>query len=101
MSTSVVTPRLAQRRLQPVDVLARPVRDRQEDRCRWHLDPKPAETHHRDPGAGAGAWGDPGTGAGAAKRVRVQQLEGETAKLVTEREILRRAAKYFAGETNW
>ena len=34
-------------------------------------------------------------------RVRVQQLEGETAKLVTEREILRRAAKYFAGETGW
>ena len=32
---------------------------------------------------------------------RVQQLEGETAKLVTEREILRRAAKYFAGETGW
>jgi transposase len=34
-------------------------------------------------------------------RARVQQLEGETAKLVTEREILRRAAKYFAGETGW
>jgi hypothetical protein len=31
----------------------------------------------------------------------VQQLEAETARLVTEREILRRAAKYFAGETGW
>ena len=28
-------------------------------------------------------------------------LRAETAKLTTEREILRSAAKYFAGETNW
>ena len=28
-------------------------------------------------------------------------LRAEKAKLVTEREILRQAAKYFAGETNW
>jgi transposase len=28
-------------------------------------------------------------------------LRAERAKLVTEREILRSAAKYFAGETNW
>ena len=28
-------------------------------------------------------------------------LRVETAKLTTEREILRQAAKYFAGETNW
>lgn len=28
-------------------------------------------------------------------------LRAEKAKLVTEREILRAAAKYFAGETNW
>ena len=39
---------------------------------------------------------------------RIQRLEAEnaalraeTAKLTTEREILRSAAKYFAGETNW
>lgn len=32
---------------------------------------------------------------------RVVELEAEQAKLVTEREILRQAAKYFAGETNW
>lgn len=30
-----------------------------------------------------------------------QQLRSEQAKLTTEREILRKAAKYFAGETNW
>lgn len=32
---------------------------------------------------------------------RVRQLEVEATKLGTEREILRRAAKYFAGETHW
>jgi transposase len=32
---------------------------------------------------------------------RVVELEVETTKLSTEREILRQAAKYFAGETNW
>ena len=33
--------------------------------------------------------------------VRVRELEVETTKLSTEREILQRAAKYFAGETRW
>ncbi len=37
----------------------------------------------------------------ARLRARVAQLEAENAKLTTEREILRSAAKYFAGETNW
>jgi transposase len=37
----------------------------------------------------------------ARLRARVDELETETEKLVTEREILRRAAKYFAGETRW
>ena len=32
---------------------------------------------------------------------RVDELENETTKLTTEREILQRAAKYFAGETRW
>ena len=32
---------------------------------------------------------------------RVVELEVETTKLTTEREILQRAAKYFAGETRW
>ena len=34
-------------------------------------------------------------------RARVRELEVETTKLTTEREILQRAAKYFAGETKW
>ncbi len=34
-------------------------------------------------------------------RTRVEELEVETTKLTTEREILQRAAKYFAGETRW
>jgi transposase len=37
----------------------------------------------------------------ARLRARVRELEVETTKLATEREILQRAAKYFAGETNW
>jgi transposase len=32
---------------------------------------------------------------------RVAELEAERTKLTTEREILRSAAKYFAGETSW
>ena len=32
---------------------------------------------------------------------RVKQLEAEATKLTTEREILRQAAKYVAGERNW
>ncbi len=57
----------------------------------------------------------PGRGRGmsphdelAALRARIAALEAEKdafvaeqVKLVTERDILRRAAKYFAGETNW
>ena len=63
----------------------------------------------------AGRTGGPGRRRGlspedelAALRARVAALEtqndelvAEQAKLVTEREILRRAAKYFAGEMNW
>ena len=63
----------------------------------------------------AGRTGGPGRRRGlspedelAALRARVAALEtekdelvAEQAKLVTEREILRRAGKYFAGETNW
>ncbi|MEU3568602.1 transposase [Kitasatospora sp. NPDC036755] len=32
---------------------------------------------------------------------RVAELEASERKLATERDILRRASKYFAGETNW
>ncbi len=37
----------------------------------------------------------------ARLEARVSELEIETTKLSTEREILQRAAKYFAGETRW
>ena len=37
----------------------------------------------------------------ARLEARVDELEVETTKLTTEREILQRAAKYFAGETRW
>jgi transposase len=32
---------------------------------------------------------------------RVRALEASERRLATERDILRKAAKYFAGETNW
>ncbi|GHA46717.1 hypothetical protein GCM10010329_81610 [Streptomyces spiroverticillatus] len=32
---------------------------------------------------------------------RVAELEASERKLATERDILRKAAKYFAGKTNW
>ena len=37
----------------------------------------------------------------ARLEARVAQLEVSEKKLTTEREILQRAAKYFAGETRW
>ncbi len=57
------------------------------------------------PRAGGGAAGGQARGESPASRIarleaRVAELEAETTKLSTEREILRQAAKYFAGETN-
>ena len=37
----------------------------------------------------------------AVLRARVAALETENTLLATERDILRQAAKYFAGETRW
>ena len=37
----------------------------------------------------------------ARLRAENQQLRADKTRLATEREILRKAAKYFAGETNW
>ena len=58
--------------------------------------PEPAER----PGSRSGR---PGSAAAelAALRARVAALETENVKLETERDILRQAAKYFAGETRW
>lgn len=50
----------------------------------------------------------PGRGEDESLEAKVARLEAEntalraeTTKLTTEREILQRAAKYFAGETRW
>lgn len=37
----------------------------------------------------------------ARLRARVAELEAREKLLVTEKDILRAPAKYFAGETNW
>jgi len=52
-------------------------------------------------GRDAGARGESQAARLARLEARVRELEAETTKLTTEREILRSAAKYFAGETNW
>ena len=52
-----------------------------------------------------GARPEPGTESPEARIARLEaenaQLRAEKTTLTTEREILRQAAKYFAGETNW
>jgi transposase len=53
---------------------------------------------------GAGSdTGEPETAEQRLARLEAENaaLRAEKSKLVTEREILRAAAKYFAGETNW
>ena len=56
----------------------------------------------------AGATSTPGAERPESQAAKVLRLEAENArleaekfKLETERDILRLAAKYFAGETNW
>jgi transposase len=61
--------------------------------------PRPAQTPHPD-------TGDPGPAETIEQRLARLETENaalrtEKATLVTERDILRSAAKYFAGETNW
>ncbi|CAG6393596.1 transposase [Actinacidiphila cocklensis] len=50
--------------------------------------------------------GNPAASADPDERIRqlearVAELQASERKLATERDILRKAAKYFAGETNW
>lgn len=58
---------------------------------------------HRRPASAAAA--SPGAQSPeqelARLRAQVRDLQAEKTKLATERDILRSAAKYFAGETNW
>lgn len=49
----------------------------------------------------AGTRGESQLAKIARLEAQVRELEADKTKLSTEREILRSAAKYFAGETNW
>lgn len=58
---------------------------------------------HRRPGAGVAVSAGAETNDQELARLRAENkaLRAEQTKLATERDILRAAAKYFAGETNW
>ena len=62
---------------------------------------RPAAARGSSPGADAGGRAESQAVKLARLEARVRELEAETTKLTTEREILRSAAKYFAGETRW
>ena len=53
------------------------------------------------PPGGAPGTAEPHAVQVARLEAKVAELEADKRKLATEREILRQAAKYFAGETNW
>jgi len=59
--------------------------------------------HARSAPTAADAGGGAETAEQELARLRAenQQLRADKTRLATEREILRKAAKYFAGETNW
>src|SRR3954447_27045374 len=69
------------------------------------LDPDPTTrtTDAAAPAGGGTARPRPGSPQAelAALHARVAALETENTLLATERDILRQAAKYFAGETRW
>jgi len=67
------------------------------------LDPDPTTAPPRPLPAVGGTRPRPGSPQAelAALQARVAALETENTLLATERDILRQAAKYFAGETRW
>ena len=71
--------------------------------AKTHVDgtrvPTPTRPHRQRPAAGD----TPETVEQKLARLEAENaaLRAETTKLTTEREILRQAAKYFAGETKW
>jgi transposase len=67
------------------------------------LDPDPSSPSSDAPATQGQRAGRAGSAEAelAQLRAQVAALETENAKLETERDILRQAAKYFAGETNW
>lgn len=72
------------------------------DRARRGVDPAAARAGEAAPARA----GQPAPSADPDERIRqlearVAELEANERKLATERDILRKAAKYFAGETNW
>ena len=60
----------------------------------------PDRRHGWYPGRAAAPSGDPDERIRQLE-ARVAELEASGRKLAPERDILRKAAKYFAGETNW
>jgi transposase len=61
----------------------------------------PVRSRHSGPEDGSSPPGEAADQELARLRARVAELEAAERKLSTERDILRAAAKYFAGETRW
>ena len=57
--------------------------------------------HARNRAPAAGPTSSRPTPAESAVEAETRELRRQVAELKQKREILRRAAKYFAGETNW
>ena len=70
------------------------------DRERRGVSAVPASAGQKPARTGASPSADPDERIRQLE-ARVADLEASERKLATERDILRKAAKYFAGETNW
>ena len=64
---------------------------------------RPVSSHRSSPDGGSQPPSGPETPEQKIARLEAENaaLRADKTKLTTEREILRQAAKYFAGETNW